>query len=118
MQWIEKNEGPKIAFRQDGTRLIFGEGDLIFRCDTRQREYPIHEDICMNEDGNLVIGVGEHGGKYYVAEVDIPAITYQEKQDADTQEQQEEQIEREALPLDMSDVVVTLWSVAGLPSTN
>ena len=98
---INKNEGTKIDFRQDGTKLCFGNDDLILRCDTRQREHPVHIDICADEDGNLTMGV--NGPKaYYAAQVDIPGFAYAEQE------------ERMAQPLNMEDVTVTLWSVDGL----
>lgn len=130
-QVIEKNEGTKIDFRQKGYKLYFGDDDLILRCDTRQREHPVHIDICADEDGNLAMGVD--GSKAcYVAQVDIPGIAYAE-QEAEVETEPaaeaedstesgtdapekapEKRTERVALPLNMEDVVVTLWSVDGL----
>ena len=130
-QVINKNEGTKIDFRQKGYKLYFGDDDLIFRCDTRQREHPVHIDICADEDGNLVTGVD--GSKAcYVAQVDIPGITYVEQEaEAETnpaaeaedstesgtdapEKTPEKRMERVAQPLNMEDVTVTLWSIDGL----
>ena len=81
-------------------------------------------DICADDDSNLVIGVG--AGRYYVAQVDIPAITYIEtvvepEETGDTPAEDGDNmgrsnIEREAQPLNMADVVLTLWSVDDLRS--
>lgn len=107
VQVVEKNEGTKIAWRQEDTKLVFGsEDDLTINCASRQRDWPVHADICMDEDGNLVIGVGV--GRYYVAQVDIPETEYIEVPDPDSEE--ENGIKREAQPIDMSKVVLTLWS--------
>ena len=124
VQVTEKNEGAKIAWQQSGNKLIFGDEDLSIRCDTRQRDYPVHVDICADDDSNLVIGVG--AGRYYVAQVDIPAITYIEtvvepEETGDTPAEDGDNmgrsnIEREAQPLNMADVVLTLWSVDDLRS--
>lgn len=124
VQVLEKNKGTKIAWEQNGNKLIFGDEDLSIRCDTRQRDYPVHVDICADDDGNLVIGVG--AGRYYVAQVDIPAITYIEtvvepEETGDTPAEDGDNmgrsnIEREAQPLNMADVVLTLWSVDDLRS--
>ena len=135
---VEKNEGSKIDFRQKGTRLYFGDDDLILRCDTRQREYPVHVDICVDDDGNLITGVGS----YYVAQIDIPSITYVEREvESDREEvdsvaeaesegtegfveesraemENERRVERVAQPLNMEDVTVTLWSIDGLYINN
>ena len=126
-QVIDKNEGTKIDFRQKGYKLYFGDDDLILRCDTRQREHPVHIDICADEDGNLVTGVDGAKG-YYVAQVDIPGIAYVEAETNPAAEAEdstesgtdapektpEKRMERVAQPLNMEDVTVTLWSVDGL----
>ena len=126
-QVIDKNEGTKIDFRQKDYKLYFGDDDLILRCDTRQREHPVHIDICADEDGNLVTGVD--GSKAcYVAQVDIPGIAYAEQEvEAETnpaaeaedstdapEKTPEKRMERVAQPLNMEDVTVTLWSIDGL----
>ena len=108
VQVVEKNPGTKIEWRQNGTKLVFGpDDDLTINCATRQRDWPVHADICMDEDGNLVIGVGV--GRYYVAQVDIPEIAYADVPDPEAEE--EGATKREAQPINMSDVVLTLWSV-------
>jgi len=106
VQVVEKNPGTKIDWRQSNYKLIFGDDDLAIRCDTRQRDWAVHVDVCADDDGNLVIGVGT--GRYYVAQIDIPATEYSEA------ETESGEIERTALPLDMSKVVLTLWSLDDL----
>ena len=122
VQVFEKNEGTKIAFSQKGVKLIFGDDDLAIRCDTRQRDYPVHVDVCADDDGNLIIGAG----RYYVAQVDIPPAVYVETEIAsDAVAEQVEagesgyesgvngmpSVQRERQPIDMREVVVTRWSV-------
>lgn len=123
VQVVEMNPGPKVEWRQNGCKLIFGDDDLTFRCDTRQRDYPVHEDICVDDNGNLKIGVG----KYYVAQVDIPARKYAETEPEATEPAEdspenagpaENAGQREAIPLDMSDVVLSLFSTAGTGINN
>lgn len=122
VQVLEKSEGTKIAWSQNGNKLVFGDDDLSIRCDTRQRDYPVHVDICADDDGNLVIGVGT--GRYYVAQVDIPATVYEEYEEApeeaasaeesgleDGMGQNTPNVRREAQPIDMGEVVLTLWSI-------
>lgn len=100
MQVIEKNEGPKIQYEEDGTMVFFGDNELMINAGKYQRDWPIHVDICSNRDNQLTIGTGE--GLYYVAQLDIPAAEY-------TEPTTEEEV-TELIPLDMSDVVLTLWS--------
>ncbi len=119
VQVIEKNTGEKIEWRQKGTRLYFGDDDLVIRCDTRQREYPTHVDICIDEDGNLVTGVS--GNCTYAAQIDIPGYSYTKPEETAAAEESEggtpqggQTESREILPLDMGDVVLTLYSVEEL----
>jgi len=101
MKVIEKNEGPKIAYEVTGTKITFGDDELTINVAKYQRDWPVHIDICSNRDEQLVIGTGE--GLYYVAQLDIPAIKY-------TEPESEEETP-EPLPIDMKDVVLSLWSL-------
>lgn len=105
IQIAEKNEGTKIAVRQSGNKVIFGDDDLSIRCDTRQRDIVNVVDVCADDNGDLVIGVGV--GRYYVAQVEIPPVQYREVED----ETEESGTRMEPIPLDMADVVVVLWSM-------
>lgn len=117
---VEKNEGRKIAWTQDGTKLTFGDDELMVNAAKRQKDWPVHEDICADDNGNLKIGLG----KYYVAQIDIPARAYTEEvlaeteaaesADATSPAEMENTVQREPIPIDMSEVVLTLWSVDGL----
>ena len=123
VQVVEKNTGTKIDWKQSGNKLIFGDDDLSIRCDTRQRDWPVQVDICADEDRNLVVGVGK--GRYYVAQVEIPPIAYVETEieAAEGEDaaggtmdgENRSSVKREALPLDMSEVTLILWSVDDLP---
>ena len=97
---IEKNEGTKIDYEVNGTRITFDD-ELTLKLAKLQKDEPVHKDICYDSDGDLVIGTA--GGKYYVAEIDIPAIEYEEPEG--------EEEAPVAKPLDMDAVVLTLWSI-------
>lgn len=99
---IEKNEGKKIEFEQQGTKLYFGDDELMLNAAKYQKEWPVSVDICRDKSGNLTIGA-ENGIKY-VAQVDIPGIEYEES------EEEEDKV-LEPVPLDMAEVTVTLWSI-------
>ncbi len=117
---VEINEGQKISWAQSTTKLTFGDDELMVNCKAYQRDWPVHLDICLDDNGNLVIGTGT--GRYYVAQVDIPARKYAEPEpveavalaegDAGTDAQQP--AEAEPVPLDMADVTLTLWAMDGL----
>lgn len=123
VQVVEKNPGTKIAWDQSGTRLFFGDDELMVNAAKYQRDWPVQLDVCADKSGNLVIGVGV--GRYYVAQVDIPAIAYTETEvpaeesestaGSNMDNSNASQIIREAQAIDMSAVVLTLWSVDELP---
>ena len=121
IQVEDKNEGEKIAWAQSKTKIIFGDDDLAIRCDTRQRDIPVTVDVCMDDQNNLTIGTGT--GRYYVAQVEIPAQVFVEvegsgvgNQEAAEGQSRESTMKThtEAVPLDMADVKLILWSLDDL----
>ena len=101
---IEKNEGEKIAFEQSGTRLYFGDDELMVNAAKYQKDWPVEVDICKDKAGNLTIGTGS--ALRYVAQIMIPAAKYNE-----ITEGEEMTENRELIPLDMGTVELHLWSV-------
>lgn len=115
---IEKNPGRKIEWVQDGPRLTFGDDELMVNVAKYQRDWPVHLDVCGDKSGNLVIGVGE--GRYYVAQVDIPPVQYGEPEPAEAEVddvtesgEAQESATTEPVPLELSDVTLTLWAIDG-----
>lgn len=119
----EMNAGQKIAYNVDGTKLDFAGGALTMDLDRYRRDYPVTKDVMADGDGNLTLG---SGGRYYVAQVEIPANTYTEvpaekkEEPVDAQDKGEEQhgtpdgVAMQLDPLDMDKVVLRLWCVAGI----
>lgn len=121
---IEKNAGEKIAFEQSGTRLIFGDDEIMLNAAKYQKDWPVEVDICRDKADNLTIGTAS--GLRYVAQVMIPAATYTEtvieepeapEADAEDTEQTEnggmnqQNVQRNKNPLNIGDVTVVLWSI-------
>ena len=122
---IEKNAGEKIAFEQSGTRLIFGDDEIMLNAAKYQKDWDVEVDVCRDKSGNLTIGTGS--GLRYVAQVMIPAATYTETEipaeetaEAPAAEDEAEgsdsvnqktTVQRDKNPLDMGDVTVVLWSI-------
>lgn len=111
MQIIEKNEGQKIAFEETGTMIFLGDYELMLNASKYQRDWPVHIDVCSNRDNQLVVGTGE--GLYYVAQLDIPAAKYTEPVEPGHETEEESP---ELIPIDMSEVTLTLWSLDNLIS--
>lgn len=115
----EMNAGQKIAYNVDGTKLDFAGGALTMDLDRYRRDYPVTKDVMADGDGNLTLG---SGGRYYVAQVEIPANTYTEvpAEKKEAQDEGEEQhgtpdgVAMQLDPLDMDKVVLRLWCVAGI----
>lgn len=115
---IEKNAGPKIAYEQTGTCLIFGDYELMINAAKYQKDWDVTVDICKDKAGNPTIGT--ESGLRYVAQVMIPAATYTEtpiepeesaEPMSDTGEGMNSTVQREQNPLDMGDVTLVLWSI-------
>ena len=121
---IEKNAGQKIDFEQSGTRLIFGDDEIMLNAAKYQKDWDVEVDVCRDKSGNLTIGTGS--GLRYVAQVEIPAATYTETEieaeepaEAPAAEgaaegngmNQKTTVQRDKNPLDMGDVTVILWSI-------
>lgn len=106
----EKNQGAKIPYQVDGTRITFAD-DLSINLAKREEDWPVHIDICAGATGELVIGAA--AGRSYVAEIDIPARQYVDTGVSDALSEGEEtaQPQSEAVPLDMDQVALTLWAV-------
>jgi len=98
---IEKNEGAKIPYSVNGTKVTFND-DLTLNLASREQDWPVHIDICFDEDRTLVIGAA--AGRAYVAELDIPARQYVE-------EEVDEETQRTPVPIDMDTVTLSLWSI-------
>lgn len=98
---IEKNEGTKIPYSVSGKKVTFND-DLTINLASREQDWPVHIDICYDEDRALVIGAA--AGRAYVAEIDIPARQY-------TEEEVDGEIQRTPVPLDMDTVSLSLWSI-------
>lgn len=112
---VEKNTGEKIPYEVNvrKTSICFDD-DLTINLSKREKDWAEHIDICFDRDGNLVIGAAV--GRYYVAEIDIPARRYEvvpgepsepvegEGMDGDSEE-------RIPLPLDMDTVTLSLWAI-------
>ena len=119
VQVIEKNAGPKIAYEQTGTCLIFGDYELMINAAKYQKDWDVTVDICKDKAGNLTIGT--ESGLRYVAQVMIPAATYTEtpiQTEAGAEPPAEgsgdgmnSTVQREQNPLDMGDVTLVLWSI-------
>ncbi len=101
---VNKNEGPKIDYEIQNTatkKKITFDDDLTINLAKREQDWPVHIDVCYDEDEELVLGTA--AGRAYVAEIDIPARQYtpgETEEDPPT-----------PIPLDLDTVTLSLWAI-------
>lgn len=101
MNVIEKNAGPKIEYKVEGTKITFRD-EMTLDLSKYERDYPVHLDICESRDRILVMGLSD----YYVAQLDIPERLYNE-------EIIREETVRIPVPFSIDRVTLTLWAIEG-----
>jgi hypothetical protein len=87
-----------------GKKICFDD-DLTINLAKRQEDWPVHIDVCYDEDECLVIGTA--AGRAYVAEIDIPAREYEYHEAGEGEEPEPPT----PLPLDMDKVTLSLWAI-------
>ena len=118
---IEKNEGKKIAYELTGTKLEFAGGALTIDLARYQQDEPVMRDIMVDSEGYLIMGQG----RYYVAQVAIPARGYDEVEiqqvdtlaaqaEGDTPQGDMPMLARTPLPLSTDDVTLYLFGIDGI----
>ena len=85
MKVVELNEGRKIEYELNGTKLDFADGTLTVNLAKYQRDSDITKTVIGDKDGNLLLidkpdALPEKNadGRFYVAIVEIPATEYEE----------------------------------------
>jgi hypothetical protein len=73
MKIVEMNSGEKVVYSLKKDRLTLND-ELTLSLDRYQRDYEVTKDVMADGDGSLAIG----SGRYYVAQVVIPAAEYEE----------------------------------------
>lgn len=112
MKIVEMNEGKKIDYELNGTTLDFANGALALNLARYQQDDAVIRDIMVDADGYLTTG----RGRYYAAQVEIPARAYAEEPAAENDAAPAEQgsTARTPLPLNTDDVVLRLFAVDGI----
>ncbi len=72
---VEKTPGKHISYDEQENKLIFGDDELSVNLASRERDYEVTLDICIDTEGGIVIGTGGKAQKY-AAEIMIPARRY------------------------------------------
>lgn len=107
MKIVEKNVGTKIDYELKGYKLSFADDEITLRLDRYQRDEDIVIDIMADNQGFLVM----NNGRFYVAQVEIPARQYEEIIEGEGDEQT---THYEPIPLNTDDVTLYLFSIDGI----
>ena len=105
MKTVEKNEGTKIPYTLDGTKLNIND-EITLDLAKYERDFAVHLDVCHNDYGMLTMGLSSN----YVAQIDIPARQY--TYETDGVDDKKVPIQKKVIiPFSTDNVTITLWKV-------
>lgn len=104
---VEKNEGKKIPYIINGSRISLNDM-LTIDLKKYQKDEERVIDISLNDDEMLQMGLG----KWYIANISIPPKEYELiKVESTSGEDDEVKYDKKEIALDMEKVTLTLWAV-------
>lgn len=107
---VEKTPGTHIDYAlSNGKKITFGDDELTINLATRERDYEVSLDICIDEEDGVVIGTGGKAQKY-AAQIIIPARRYDVVDDGEDEEGNPREIPV-PIPFDMSLCTLILWGL-------
>jgi len=112
MNIIEANEGQKISHSVTGNWLNLGDR-IMLNLANNEADNDVHIDVTADAAGRL----GTGNGLYYVAQIDIPARSYNETEVENPDYNPEDntssktKINREPVPFSMDNVTLTLFAL-------
>ena len=101
---VEKMPGNHIQYEVEGKKIIFGDDELSVNLASRERDFEVSLDICIDSENGVVIGTGGRAKKY-AAQVIIPARRYDLIEDGEKREVQV------PIDFDISRCTLILWEV-------
>lgn len=105
----EKTPGKHITYEVQKNKLVFGDDELSINLASRERDYEVTLDICIDTEGGVVIGTGGKAQKY-AAEIVIPARRYDMIEDGVDENGEIREIPM-PLEFDMSLCTLVLWGM-------
>lgn len=120
MKVINANDGAKIPYEVRGNKITFDD-EIMLNLEKKETDADVHIDISADDFGGLITGIGRD----YVAQIDIPARTYEEipaeAEESTTEDDSGEsdggmgtsgaRIERIPIPFSMDNVTLTLFAL-------
>jgi hypothetical protein len=106
---IEKTPGEYIEYEVSAKKITFGDDELTVNLATRERDYEVSLDICIDSDGGIVIGTGGKAQRY-AAQIVIPARMYDVADNGENEDGSTQEIPV-PLPFDMKRCTLILWGL-------
>jgi len=107
---VEKTPGKHIEYAlSGGKKITFGDDELTINLASRERDFEVSLDICIDEEDGVVIGTGGRAQKY-AAQIVIPARRYDVIEDGEDENGEPKEIPV-PIPFDMSLCTLILWGL-------
>ena len=107
---VEKTPGTHIEYAvSSGKKITFGDDELTINLASRERDYEVTLDICIDEEDGVVIGTGGKAQKY-AAQVIIPARRYDVIEDGLDEDGEPKEVPI-PIPFDVSLCTLILWGL-------
>lgn len=107
---VEKTPGAHIEYAlSGGKKITFGDDELTINLASRERDFEVSLDICIDEEDGVVIGTGGRAQKY-AAQIVIPARRYDVIEDGEDENGEPKEIPV-PIPFDMSLCTLILWGL-------
>lgn len=107
---VEKTPGKHIEYAlSGGKKITFGDDELTINLASRERDFEVSLDICIDEEDGVVIGTGGRAQKY-AAQIVIPARRYDIIEDGEDENGEPKEVPMH-IPFDMSLCTLILWGL-------
>lgn len=107
---VEKTPGKHIEYAlSGGKKITFGDDELTINLASRERDFEVSLDICIDEEDGVVIGTGGRAQKY-AAQIVIPASRYDIIEDGEDENGEPKEVPM-PIPFDMSLCTLILWGL-------
>lgn len=107
---VEKTPGKHIEYAlSGGKKITFGDDELTINLASRERDFEVSLDICIDEEDGVVIGTGGRAQKY-AAQIVIPARRYDIIEDGEDENGEQKEVPM-PIPFDMSLCTLILWGL-------
>ena len=106
---VEKTPGRHIGYETTDKKITFGDDELSVNLQSRERDYEVVLDICIDSENGIVIGTGGKA-REYAAQIVIPARRYDIIEDGENEMGEPKEVPI-PIPFDMSLCTLILWGL-------